>query len=462
MPVLDFESEYRWAAALLGVYTEKLNAFVELAEICSTCILNSDFTRALQTIDHVDAELGVSLWGLKLRLALTQQRDGFEAQKTLAQNVQSVSTIDGIVQYITHYVSFRNESVVTPANFFSEYRRHEAALKVDSGLRKYLWYHITTSIDPIDSSCASILNFDAAASLIDYFEAFVAVTKLVGRKYPQGFGKPFATALVQLARAISDRRLDGLAFAISGDKLFLKAFPPCDLNAQSAFLSGDYAKASILAEELLKERGPSIDTIELLARSNAAAGSITVDTCLSTEIAKALRSVAIKDDSLAESVVLLQKLALNFYPFNWAESLWVICSAEIEAQSGHESWHLKGAALSPPTYLNPLYGYGVPGDIAEAFFESCLNAGADSPVVTYARYAAGLSGNLPKTLSRESELLAGADRCLSDKAYGLALSATSELLDIGCSYFRLKAAKASRPHSPRIRSTDGMLRFCNI
>jgi hypothetical protein len=437
--LLPLGPELTWAVEVLLRYREHLTDFVSLAEKCAALILNSDYSAAIDTLDQIDNRLGFSLWAMKLRIALVQQHEGFEAQKGLTQAIRAATREDGVVQYIAHYVSFRNEAIVTPSGFYMEYSRHLAAMQVPRLIRHYVKYHILNTLEPNEQTCAEILNYEQSSSLVDYFEAVVAVARVVYRH----IGAPFDPRLQKLVRdfaeGIQDGRLTGIAFALAPDPRILRRLPAPSTGATRLFLSGEYTAAARSAEHELASTAPSVETIELLARACALTGDIPRVAGLAGELVVGLSSIIIKDENASERLAALRKLALNFHPLTWADSLRSVCVTETSSYPNRESLPVSTASLTQPTTLYPCQKHHFSGETDAAFHEACVLAYPNDLAAEYGAFVAGLAESAP-LVTFEQAVLAEADRSLQRGDYAAAIQAAEKLAN-SCPYYWLKVTR---------------------
>jgi hypothetical protein len=296
-----------------------------------------------------------------------------------------------------------------------------------------------TAFENEEQSCANVLSYAACGCLIDYFEAVLAVSKELHRRDGSRFRRQYARPLAELATAIADRRIGALAFAASDDPTFLALLSRPPMDPTSSFLRGNYPAAKVAIEDRLSANPDCIDSIELLARTDAIAGTTTQVQRLYAHISRSLSSIVAKEESTRDQLDMLQKLAVNFYPLAWAEGVWAISSAESSPLRGPESLPLTNSIRSLPTSLHPAHAAAFPPATAEAFLRTSMTAYPHELPADYTGYALGIAEETCPVTTQQQRL-AEADRALSFGDFGRAVEAVGRPA-IGDRYYGPKFAK---------------------
>ncbi|MEL6564722.1 MAG: hypothetical protein AAFQ59_09790 [Pseudomonadota bacterium] len=112
----SLETEVAWSTALLVRHKNEIAEFRRVAARVTRHVLRDEFADALQCLDELDESFGVSLWSVQLRIALTNEAYGLEAQKKVVEDVRAVFD-RGLLGYIAYFCGVRNESRTTAERF---------------------------------------------------------------------------------------------------------------------------------------------------------------------------------------------------------------------------------------------------------------------------------------------------------------------------------------------------------
>lgn len=175
LETVSLHGELVWFTALCAPYTNHLAAFRQLARLIDMQILRAEFRDCLSAFAAIEATFGTSIWLLSTRIAVLQLAEGLESQKSYARSIDR-NSLPGLLPYLTHYISYRNEASVDITQFSHELREQFAARQTPPALRHYLEFHlIPHEFSYTPESIADVLAHAATASLIDYYETFIAL-----------------------------------------------------------------------------------------------------------------------------------------------------------------------------------------------------------------------------------------------------------------------------------------------
>jgi len=423
---------------------------LDLYDRLSAAFLEEDYPEAASLLETAESQCGHSVWTLQLRIALTQLTQGFEAQKQFARNVREQARDGALVAYIAHYTSFRNESAVSTRYFADQYLRHLSANKLSRELEACARYHLLNEIPATERGIIDLFSVEARLSLIDHFEAFLAVAAVVSVDNHRVQPPSWLSSLRQLAEAIPAPRLQSIAFPATADPSFLSSFVRIDLVPFDNFLRGEYAAAATMSLELARDvRGVHIDYDELAGCALAAGPSEPQEPI--RRVPKALAATISKGDQGPDEYAALRKIESNT-AFPWALKAMQTAIREVADEPSCDAFFLHNSYTTPPATLNPFHTYTFAPDAALQYLESCRDAYGESLSVQYV-ISQMTDVDPPPDIAREIPLLAKADSAFRRKDYPQAIDASSELELSGNSYFRQKAV--------RIRAT-GLLRAGHI
>jgi hypothetical protein len=358
---MDLEREIAWAVETLKNVSGRLNDFRILAQKFSHALMNSDSRICTAILDQVEARFGKSLWLIKNRLAVLQRFEGFDAQKKFLNGVRAECQSGGILQFLAHYVSVRNEAAISPGPFESMYTKRVLEQPIGDYLGAYLRYHVLerTPVDPSD--CAAILANEIASSAIDYYETLLAVGVEWYRTSPSVFREVMRKPMASLAEVVVDERLSSLVYFADHSTSEFPHLERIPMAPYDLFLSAEYESAFAGAMQELAVTSDSFEMIELAARAAHCAGlpiyaePLLRDIPFNRELSERMRSVLAKDLNADENRIQLQKTALNFAGLDWASSIRSFCERETSSKPLNEAAHVTTLRLEPPLRLNPLY-----------------------------------------------------------------------------------------------------------
>ncbi len=438
------EDEFLWAASRVALHADRLSQFAVYFHEASELVLGSQLREALKLLDHVEEHFGKSLWAIKLRMALLQRVDGFEAQKRYAMSILQSNT-NQFVKFIVHYVSIRNESALSPGSFRSMYERHREAQPGTDDVEAYGRFHILPKLYLSSEDCAWVLNLEDAGSLIDLYEALLGLTAQLHALDQEAFQKVALPGLRLLSDRITDRRLTSLTSSLNGKWTSLSTHVSQATFEQ--FLGGFYKDAALSARNALERGAPLWEFVDLLARASASVqGEIPAKTdLLWMQIAAHMQALLVKDDRAAEGSDELWRVAMNFDGLSWANAVSGFLREEAGGEINRQAAHVPQGALTPPLVLHPMYALTLSRELGKLYLDCCEHVFGETLTVRYNRELLG--DTVPfagcADLSKEAALLARSEWSLTqgDAESALALSRGLSA-DAGASpYFRNRAIR---------------------
>lgn len=168
---VSLKSELAWASAWLAGQSAKINNYRCFVNELQGLVLAGDLGVAATRLDAFCTTKGWSLWAVELRLALEQQTNGTEAQKSLAAAWQA-TVPNKLVGLIVRVASDRNDATFSYDAFY--WKCQESFPRItDDGVPTYLLYRSLAHVDNPEKSLPLILSRELTSSLIDYYEAVI-------------------------------------------------------------------------------------------------------------------------------------------------------------------------------------------------------------------------------------------------------------------------------------------------
>lgn len=450
------ERELLWAAAALSQHSEAIERFIPFAEKFSKYVLASDVESATETLDALEQALGKSIWVVSNRIALLARAGGTPAQKALVATIRSESAI-GELPYLAYFISGRNETAFSLPSFRNMFRRI-ASDEPDSPHKAYLSFHVLPMDPPRRQHIPAILAFESTSPVVDYYETFVRVCRLLARERPAEFMSAGAGAIALLAKAVRDRRLDALACLSTGDFSYLDGARELDGCGFDEFLSGNFDASLHVVERARAMLPASFELIELAARAGVAGGRpiASEGSLLSSELVWRMASILRKDHQANDNWLQLSKLAVNFSYLPWAGMLAEFCQQEYQASPTKEAANAALPNGIPPEVIFSPYSSVLSHKLAAGYLKKCQERQDSGLTQNYFRLLSGDNSAPQISLDRRHEAFFAASAAEDDGDYESALEALNRLASETNPYFTPKALR----HIPKVMLRAGKVEEC--
>lgn len=255
-PAISFDKELAWVAARLARSANEITVFRTYADALETAFWGGDDDTIASLVEDLTSLFGHSFWLLELRIAIEQSRRGLEAQKKLAEEFRTINR-RGLVSYIAHFTSVRNEPSATPKRFAQRMTARIAGTRYDGPIKAYLGYRLADHWPANPEGLAEILQVEQSHSPVDLYETFVAIAQHVACEGAfHGLAPHFQAALRKLI-VIDDPRLAKLRL-LFGDPTAIEHLPTKSALCTDKVFTGDKHILRKLIRETRKS-GPGID-----------------------------------------------------------------------------------------------------------------------------------------------------------------------------------------------------------
>lgn len=250
---VSLETEIIWCTAVLARHKNELAEFRGVAALVTQYVLRNEFVAALQSLDELDQRFGVSLWSVQLRIALTNEAYGLEAQKKVVEDVRAVFD-RGLLGYVAYFCGVRNESRTTAERFSinteARISRHRYFSKE---VKNYLRFVLLGESPISENRLSDLIRVSQSHHFFDLYETCVSVLQnlcMNPTAHPQ-----LIERFINEFEDINDFRVQKLAFAIASDQTanlesifenqvlnaILEANEPRTLRIAAQFINGSSA-----------------------------------------------------------------------------------------------------------------------------------------------------------------------------------------------------------------------------
>src|SRR5262249_41348 len=104
----DLSKQIYWSTRFLLQHRSLIAGFLSHLECFETAVISGRYHDALDTLNSIEAECGVSIWLIDARIALLHRYKGLESQKAYAASVHEAAPRT-VPAYVAYYASQRNE-----------------------------------------------------------------------------------------------------------------------------------------------------------------------------------------------------------------------------------------------------------------------------------------------------------------------------------------------------------------
>jgi hypothetical protein len=441
---VSLEKEFVWGWMYLLNYADQISSFLLKAQEFEKAILLSDYNRGKSILDEIERNFGFSFWFIKNRLSLLQTSEGLEAQKLFANDIKQESK-NAVVSVITHYISHRIETTVTPNKFIEEFQGIFLKLDFPKEFMSYLKYHILPEFFPDISDIHGILGFEASGSAIDYYFALLnmlalKLTKCSSFKEQRAFLPP-----IDFCKSIKDPRINIYLKLTQKEKYQERYASIASINAFEMGLKQNYDSAFDIAIETLNDQVNDYSSIETAARSLTMIDSPVSksEDQLFWNIIVKMKSVIQKDNEFENAVVELSKISWDFITHPWAVCLLSFVKKECSDQPlEHGDGFVTYAALvdySPhPSRIMHFRNHNLRSSYASLIDPDYLSNTIDQYQATCVE---GVDFCKLEALASEERSLLIAENMYQDGRYRECLESSKELIESSQNLYRLRAVR---------------------
>ena len=203
-------TEIRWVTAVLERHIDSINQFREVSDEVCRLVLRDEFSLAIERLDSIDQSWGISLWSLQLRVALTNEAYGLEAQKKVVADARAAFK-RGLLGFAAYYFGVRNESRTTAERFTSTTGSRIAEHRYFSNeVKTFLRHHLLGQFPNNHSGMADLLRISQSHHFFDLYEDLISVLQSLCFKPKSSELALAISGALQMFASIKDFRLDKL------------------------------------------------------------------------------------------------------------------------------------------------------------------------------------------------------------------------------------------------------------
>lgn len=310
---ISLEKEFLWLSARIKSLKLRVNAYLELKELMELAVMTGNYQSGIDVLQKIDLVCGCSLWSIQNRIALEHQAGGLERQKNYVSEVRSVYKT-GLLNFVAYYTSARNEDKTTPGKFVDDIlNRIDRHSKYTDSIKTYLKNILTNSWPHDEAKYSDILRVSQSHSVVDFYEAFIAVIQqLIRTQKIQGPHATLTRCLQDLGEHVGDVRLEKSLYHLDGGKNWRQ------FSLRSTETSDEiFSDAPIFAKQSLLE-GASINLLDPWTwiyhgfSCAISGGEHRVSLKQPADVSEILGRVLSRRDQNEDSFAQIGKLTLNF------------------------------------------------------------------------------------------------------------------------------------------------------
>lgn len=360
-PNMGLEKCVSWCLGLLEAHKSPLESFISAQNQLLECLLAQQLDAALELVDSIESNNGVSAWGVSLRgtlltMARPEERHGYISR------IISAAEDNGFFKSLTYHLTNRFDD---PETLLSESRFFELKVKRSfaGSLLHFLMYKLAPYNVEFPYNFESILNFEKDSSPIDIYCCLLDFVAFHINTNDDSKRSICRRVIVDLRRMFSHSVLDDLAVAYG-----LEHPDPIDelsIQCIDLYTAGNYSDVCDLMD-VSKTLSLQFGLVEIWAKSLARMTSRT-PTHLH-HILGPLRDIVTKSANYEKSRALLLAYCHALSMFKWFRELRYLLERETRFYGNETNQSIRESSLlisslSTPAKLQHLVERGFIGDI---------------------------------------------------------------------------------------------------
>jgi hypothetical protein len=214
---LSLAAEFQWCACRLSSHLKAISSFNQVREQLEDAFVEGNEARAFSLLSTIEESYGTSIWLIKKKVMLLQEYGGLEKQKEYANSIKDGrESCSSLVQYITHFISYRSEPSVSPLTFRTIYEVLLGELDATTDVTAYLRQHVLSVPPNTTDELAGMLAIETAGTAIDTYEMFVLAAQRAFAIGHHSLCRELAAIVREVAARVTDIRLTRLLFLLGG------------------------------------------------------------------------------------------------------------------------------------------------------------------------------------------------------------------------------------------------------
>ncbi|MBD5507497.1 MAG: hypothetical protein HDR05_05500 [Lachnospiraceae bacterium] len=277
---LNLDRSLLWFTSVLKASAKEINSFlVQKAEFDHMFLLGQ-YDKCLALLDALHSQFGWSMWEIRKRIVVLNERDGLSMQKKFVKDVLSKSEIGTIMYYLVTCFSMQCERNVSVHMYLNSIQVNYNQMK-SQGYRTQMYKYIKYKaqgyimcaqfeIDFLDDETIGYFLYeDSGYALIDRYLSFFAMASDIYEQGSEKLRSTFLPYIIDLGREIQDPFLHNIVY------LAQKHYPPFytkDIDsvcqAYDSYVKGDYRACLDIAGNLLRRDIAFFPMVEIYAKSS--------------------------------------------------------------------------------------------------------------------------------------------------------------------------------------------------
>ncbi|MFZ1220493.1 MAG: hypothetical protein WAO00_14460, partial [Chthoniobacterales bacterium] len=346
IPYIDIQRELKWTTAVLSVFPETLEKFVNIRQNFETAFLLADYDRARGALDECHERFGISIWLLERRCLLEEYSVGYEANAAVSAATAAASN-HWLLRYFGAFVSSRADPQLSVDDFDSRVRKTIGIYYKNqyySELKAYIAFKLNRPDENVVRHADYILAAEASAPIVDRYDTLLGILVHLACDKNQAEDK-LHIHLSNLKNVVSDPVLDALLAFLLGEPSFRDArLDQNFLRVLDYYTVGDYKICSGEGIALLQEQPDCFPLYELVGKAFASQGCPWKDgnagKSVSDLVGIKIMDVWAGSGSAEKSRQELARIAAQLPRTNLSYGLNWFCSQQQE-------WHGQETAINP-------------------------------------------------------------------------------------------------------------------
>lgn len=330
----NFQHELRWWIACFGLCAEQINSFLAARKQYDTCVLLERYEEALEILDKVQKEWGVSFWlyESKIYVYTKLERDINKLTDNLSRELKDT---------IIWFYALKNSNTIT----YEEYIGIVQGVLKDIDDIKFLTY-LKYVLLPMEYKLDAedflpLMYYSENSALFDRYLMFLDIVEAVTTRDGMGKCKEVLSRYISDLQVIQDERLEAMRFCLDKQQSRLVSYQLKTklLEAKEYLIAGRIQECRDVAFELLKEAPYCVQAINIVAEMDIKLHNMSEEcnTTFLKELLDNLKTIYSMKGERKQSVNILRKLINCCSMSNWAKSMWasILKSYKLVGEDGY-------------------------------------------------------------------------------------------------------------------------------
>lgn len=175
---LDLRTELQFWGQLIRHRSAQIDTFLRWKREIGECAAIGQFRRAIELLDRCEEEIGLSLWGIQLRVALLSKAFGLDEQKRFTESVSEAAP-RSLAEYIARNASTSNSEACASALFVDQLFQGLRRQEIPEYIEVHAAYQLTRILPEHENHLGQIMSVAATISVPDFVETVIDVIALL-------------------------------------------------------------------------------------------------------------------------------------------------------------------------------------------------------------------------------------------------------------------------------------------